>query len=199
MNDTYHYDEGAIHNDHKRVIHIDAIGGADLRKLIGALLKNDAEDAEIVEDRGNVIPSVSPAEPEEELNYYAPTNSLQRLLKQPWFAEVRTDERYDEAWTDAFMEALMESEYGERIARDWAVQGLRERKAQVKGNVVGLLKDAGVLKGSYGSIARAVGIIVNEENKKDSYKTFAKYMSAGKKQAYALWVKEYVEGHTAMP
>jgi hypothetical protein len=28
MSDTYHYDEGAIHNDHKRVIHIDTIGGA---------------------------------------------------------------------------------------------------------------------------------------------------------------------------
>lgn len=80
MSDTYHYDEGAIHNDHKRVIHIETLGGADVGKLIGAFLKNDIEDAEIVEDTGNVIP---PAEPEEELNYFAPTNSLQHLLKQP--------------------------------------------------------------------------------------------------------------------
>ena len=50
MSDTYHYDEGAIHNDHKRVIHIDTIGGADLGRLIGAFLKNNARDAEIVED-----------------------------------------------------------------------------------------------------------------------------------------------------
>ena len=50
MNDTYHYDEGAIHNDHKRVIHINTIGGADLGKLLGAFLKDNAEDAEIVED-----------------------------------------------------------------------------------------------------------------------------------------------------
>ena len=50
MSDTYHYDEGAIHNDHKRVIHIDSLGGADLQKLIGAFLMNNAEDAEIVED-----------------------------------------------------------------------------------------------------------------------------------------------------
>ena len=50
MSDTYHYDEGAIHNDHKRVIHINTIGGADLGKLLGAFLKYNAEDAEIVED-----------------------------------------------------------------------------------------------------------------------------------------------------
>ena len=50
MSDTYHYDEGAIHNDHKRVIHIDTIGGADLGKLLGAFLKDNAEDAEIVKD-----------------------------------------------------------------------------------------------------------------------------------------------------
>lgn len=54
MSDTYHYDEGAIHNDHKRVIHIDTIGGADLGKLLGAFLKNNAEDAEIVEDNKQV-------------------------------------------------------------------------------------------------------------------------------------------------
>ena len=50
MSDTYHYDEGAIHNDHKRVIHIDSIGGADLGKLLGAFFNSNAEDAEIVED-----------------------------------------------------------------------------------------------------------------------------------------------------
>ena len=50
MSDTYHYDEGAIHNDHKRVIHINTIGGADLGKLLGAFLKDNAEDAEIVKD-----------------------------------------------------------------------------------------------------------------------------------------------------
>ena len=138
--------------------------------------------------------NLNPEVLKEELNYFAPTNSLQRLLKQPWFAELRTSEHYDEAWTDAFVEALMDSEYGEQIARDWAVQGKRERKPQIKGHVVGLLKDAGVLQGSYGRIARAVGIIVNKENKKDPYKTFSDYMTRGKKQPYALWVKEYVEG-----
>lgn len=50
MSDTYHYDEGAIHHDHKRVIHIDTIGGADLGRLLGAFFNSNAEDAEIVED-----------------------------------------------------------------------------------------------------------------------------------------------------
>ena len=136
----------------------------------------------------------NPDSEEDVLDYETPTFQLQRLLKQPWFTEVRTDERYDAAWTDAFVEALMGSDCGEQIAHDWAVQGKRERKAQVKGHVVGLLKDARVLKGSYGSIAKKVGIIVNEENKKDPYKTFADYMARGKKQSYAIWVKEYVEG-----
>ena len=128
----------------------------------------------------------------DEPNYFAPTNSLQLLLKQPWFNDVRGDEKYDTSWTDAFVEALMGSEYGEGIARDWAVQGLREKKAQVRGYVIGLLKDAGVLKGSYRAIAAKVGIVVNEENKKDPYRTFADYMGRGKKQPYAQWVKGYV-------
>lgn len=186
MNDTYHYDEGATHNDHKRVIHIDTIGGADLGKLIGAFLKNNVEDAEIVEETSNDVSTITPAEPEdEELNYDSPKISLQQLLKQSWFVEVRTDERYNAAWTDAFVEALMNSEYGEQIARDWAVQGKREKKNQVKGWVIGLLADNCVLKGSYGKVATASGIM-------DNSRTFARYMGEGKKQPYAQWVKEYV-------
>jgi hypothetical protein len=121
-----------------------------------------------------------------------PTFQLQYLLKQPWFAKNRSDEKYDTNWTDAFVEALMASEYGEGIARDWAVQGLREKKTQIRGYVVGMLKDAGVLKGSYRTIAAEVGIVVNVENKKDPYRTFADYMGRGKKQPYAQWVKGYV-------
>lgn len=153
----------------------------------------DAEDVEIEEESFESCAAIEELN-EEELNYFAPTNSLQRLLKQPWFAEVRSDKRYDAAWTDAFVEALMGSEYGEGIARDWAVQGLREKKFQTKGYVIGLLKDVGVLKGSYRGIASKVGIVVNEENKKDPYRTFADYMSRGKKQPYADLVKGYAMG-----
>lgn len=55
MSDTYHYDEGAIHNDHKRVIHIDTIGGADVGKLIGAFLAHNVEDAVVVEENDSKV------------------------------------------------------------------------------------------------------------------------------------------------
>ena len=104
-----------------------------------------------------------------------------------WFAELRTNEKYDSMWTDGFIEALMASEYGEGIARDWAIKGAREKKDQLKAYVVGLLKDAGVLKGSYVAIGNKTGL-----NNKE--RTFSTNMSRGKKQPYAGWVKEYVAG-----
>ena len=125
--------------------------------------------------------------PQEELNLFAPKKNLQELLKKPWFAEVRTDEKYDSTWTDAFVEALMASDYGEGIARDWAVTGARDKKKQLKAYVVGLLKDEGVLKGSYVEIGNKTGL-----NNKE--RTFSTNMSRGKKQPYAEWVKEYVAG-----
>lgn len=121
----------------------------------------------------------------EELNFFAPKKNLQELLKGAWFAEVRTDEKYDSMWTDGFIEALMASEYGEGIARDWAVKGAREKKNLLKSHIVGLLKDAGVLKGSYDAIATKVALT-------DKPRTFSRSMAEGKHQPYAEWVKEYV-------
>lgn len=50
MSDNYYYEDGAIHNDHKKVLHIDNVGSADIGKLISAFFKDDAEEAEVVED-----------------------------------------------------------------------------------------------------------------------------------------------------
>ncbi len=50
MSDTYNYEDGAIHNDHKRVINIDHIGGDNLGKLLSDFWKDDAEEAEVVEE-----------------------------------------------------------------------------------------------------------------------------------------------------
>lgn len=121
----------------------------------------------------------------EELNYEAPKLNLQALLKKPWFEEVRSDKVYGEAWTDAFVEALMASEYGEQVAREWNNGGRLDKCTQIKGYVLGLLADEGVLKGSYNAIAEVVNLMENS-------RSFAKYMGGGKKQSYALWVKEYV-------
>lgn len=123
--------------------------------------------------------------PKDELNFFAPKKNLQELLKGKWFAEVRTDEKYNSTWTDNFIEALMASDYGEGIARDWAVTRAKGKKNQLKGYVVGLLKDLGVLKGSYDCIAGKIAIM-------DNSRTFSNYMSRGKEQPYADWVKEYV-------
>jgi hypothetical protein len=128
-----------------------------------------------------------PTEPtsaaEQPLNLFAPKKNLQELLRGAWFAEVRSNARYDAAWTDAFVEALMQSEYGEEIAREWAVKGERSKRTQLKAYVVGLLKDAGVLRGSYDAIAARI-------DPNDQKRSFSRYMSQGKRQPYADWVLE---------
>ena len=48
MSDSYHYEDGAIHHDHKKVLHIDNVNGNDMGKLISAFFKDDAEEAVIV-------------------------------------------------------------------------------------------------------------------------------------------------------
>ena len=107
------------------------------------------------------------------------------MLKQEWFKELRTDKKYDESWTDDFVEALMETEWKEEIAQDWAVKGKRNKVNQIKGYILGLLTDNGVLEGSYDSIASQAGITKNP-------RTFSRYMSEGKNQTYADFVRDYI-------
>jgi len=49
MSNSY-YEKGANHYDHHRELHIDTVNGGDIRKLISAFFKDDAEEAEIVEE-----------------------------------------------------------------------------------------------------------------------------------------------------
>lgn len=128
------------------------------------------------------------AAPQAELNLFAPKKSLQELLKQNWLAEIRADEKYDVDWTGAFIEALMSSPFGNQIACDWDDKGRHGKCTQIKGYILGLLKDEGVLKGSYDSIAARVGLT-------DEPRTLSRYMGQGKKQPYAAWVKESVAGN----
>ena len=133
------------------------------------------------------IPGEPSAKEEEKLNYFAPTKNLQELLKMGWLKELRTKEEYDEQWTDNFIAGLMGSEWKDNIARDWAIKGKREKKTQIKGHIIGLLVDAGVIKGSYQSVAAQAGVTDND-------RTFARYMGEGKKQPFSGWVEEYVTG-----
>ena len=50
MSDNYHYEDGAKHYDHKKVLHIDKLQGADLQQLMRAFFKEDAEEAEVVDE-----------------------------------------------------------------------------------------------------------------------------------------------------
>ena len=118
-------------------------------------------------------------------NYFAPQKVLKEWLKGKWFKELRTRDEYNEEWTDFLVDALMASEWRDTIAHDWATQGKRSKANKIKGYVVGLLADNGVLKGSYDSIADKASVT-------DNPRTFSKYMSEGKKQGYAMWFEETI-------
>ncbi len=129
--------------------------------------------------------SASPVKTAPQLNYFAPEKNLKELLRGTWFSELCSDKKYDAAWTDGFVSALMASEWREAIAQEWSAKGTRNKRTQIKGYVVGQLKDSGVLKGSYDSIARKVGAT-------DDFRVFSRYMGKGKRQPYAKWVDCYV-------
>ena len=118
----------------------------------------------------------------QERNYFAPTLSLKRLLKSSWIEQVLNREKYNEQWMDVFIDALMASEYREEIACDWEK---KDKRLLIKGYILGLLKDAGVLKGSYDKIAENAHLT-------EKSRTFSRYMGEGKKQHYAGWVINYV-------
>ena len=49
MSNSY-YEKGANHYDHHKELHIDTVNGGDIGKLISAFFKDDAEDAEVLEE-----------------------------------------------------------------------------------------------------------------------------------------------------
>lgn len=121
------------------------------------------------------------------LDYDTTRDGLKSFLTEEWLEELRSDERYTVGWMNAFVDALISSPHGEKIVRDWSVEG-RKKKNEIMGYVLGLLKENGVLKGSYDAISRRVNLM-------EKYRSFAKHIGEGKKQLYALWVKEYVDSH----
>ena len=49
MSNSY-YEKGANHYDHHKELHIDTVNGGDIGKLISAFFKDDAEEAEVLEE-----------------------------------------------------------------------------------------------------------------------------------------------------
>lgn len=120
------------------------------------------------------------------LNYFAPTKNLKMLLTEEWFGMLSADEkRFSVKWINGFVDALMASEWRNRIAGDWAVA---DKRLGLKCMIIGVLKDAGVIRGSYNAIAKLLDM--DSENPA----TLAKYMGMGKKQPFAKWIADYVKG-----
>lgn len=131
---------------------------------------------------------------EKNLNFKSPTIALQRMLEGGWFDIVSTNkELYNKEWRNKLVADLMASEHGAYIAKLWEKQRQRNK---VKGQFVGALKEAGVMKGSDTFIARAVlGVADNtkdEEEKKEA-NTLGKNIGRWKNEPYVDWVKKYVD------
>lgn len=133
-------------------------------------------------------PSEPPPSDRPELNYFAPEKNLQVMLSEEWFDKVSTDtKKFTKAWRNQLMADLMSSDYRDEVAEAWAK---RELRLQVKGHVIGALRDAGVLKKSALSIART---FYNIEENTAEVKTLAKYMGDSRKVYYTDWIIEYVK------
>ena len=117
-----------------------------------------------------------------QLNYFAPEKNLKVLLSEEWFEIHRTDKQYDHRWTNDFVNALMASEHRDYIATEW---GKNKRQDYIRGCVLGLLKEGGIIKGSMDSIARSAGVCEN-------YRTFSKYMGQCRQEPFAPWILEYM-------
>ena len=118
-----------------------------------ALFELDAMLMMIHEDMRKIRPELR-KKPGDSNHHFAITNSLKMLLGGEWFKEMRTEETYDKKWIENFVDSLMKSEWSEMIAEDWKIA---DKRLEVKCRIVGALKDAGVLKGSYLAIARGMG------------------------------------------
>lgn len=118
-------------------------------------------------------------------NIFALKKNLKELLSGAWFAEASSNGKYDSQWTDSFVDGLIASEYGEEIARLWYDDGKHGKCNYIRGYIVGLLKDVGVLSGTYVELVKKLKKTTGHEIARD-------YLGKGKKQPYAEWVKEYV-------
>ncbi len=122
----------------------------------------------------------------EDTKLFAPYFHIKEMLKGEWLKNLRTGAKYNNKWADAFAEGLMRSEYGNQIADDW-----KEKANQVKGYVIGCLKEAGVIKSkiSNDSIAKVVGVM-------EKSRSFSKYIGKeSQEQPYAGWVLKHVDDY----
>ena len=122
----------------------------------------------------------------EDTIFFAPYLGIKMLLQQEWFKALRSDEKYDAAWADKFAEELMRSEYGKQIAEEW-----KEKSIQIKGYIIGCLKNAGVInpKLSNDAVAREAGVM-------DNWRSFGRYIGKESlEQPYAEWILNHANDY----
>ena len=147
-----------------------------------------------VAEASDKVPNRKESGKTEQLNYFAPKKNLQELVLEDWFEGVCVEKKtYSKVWRAKLVSDLMASEYGAYIAKLWSQ---KDKRLTIKGQFVGTLVGAGVLKGSNLAIARTILDIshnTRDEDEKKEANTFAKYMGQGKGEPYAAWVQDYVE------
>ena len=87
----------------------------------------------------------------------------------------------DAAWVNTFVDHLLKSAHGNALCADWQVD---KKRPQVVALVLGLLVEAEALRGSNAELARMY-------TKGNDDRTFAKYISNGRRSLYADWAGEY--------
>lgn len=136
-------------------------------------------------------------------NDFAPRKILKELLREPWFKEMRTSEKYNEQWTDDFVNALMESECKGFIITTWEKKrGKKDHEnhygaQHIKCYILAFLKENKVLKPSFDSIARQWQ---EHEKLNFDYRSLSRYMSKAKIRkgesdlvSLADWVEIYIK------
>lgn len=110
-------------------------------------------------------------------------NAMSRLMMQDWFKEFRTDNKYDDTWIKQMMTDLLDSEHRQSLLDIWQNP---KKRLWLKAALIGCVKDAGVLKGSYLKIATA---IINGSHKDNN--NFSNYMGQGKNEPFFEWFVDY--------
>lgn len=144
-------------------------------------------------DGTSSAPENSTGDDNSKLNFFAPKKVLKEMLLEDWFDSICVNkDLYHKEWRENLVDGLMASEHRVYIAKQWQHA---DKWLTIKGQFVGALVWAGILRGSNLAIARTIlGIshnTRNDEEKKEA-NTFAKYMGQGNKEPYADWIKTYV-------
>ena len=148
MSDSYHYDKGANHYDHKKVLHIDKVQGKDLQQLIRAFFKDDAEEAEVVEE----VKTSQQKEEHPHENVSSLSDSRQAILNQLLELADKGDWKKDDTANEVKLmlrtvlgqgKALLTSKNAEMSEALWHLleNGRGDRVKIVWQNLVGYMDD----------------------------------------------------------